>query len=43
MNGFADQFGGRAAFVALAGDMIWRVLGVWLTVMALLLLTGAIA
>lgn len=43
MDGFADQFGGRAAFVALSGDMIWRVLGVWLTVMALLLLTGWIA
>ncbi len=43
MDGFADQFGGRAAHVALAGDMIWRILGVWLTVMALLLLAGAIA
>ena len=43
MDGFADQFGGRAASVALAGDMVWRVFGVWLTVMALLLLTGWIA
>jgi len=43
MDGFADQFGGRGACVALAGDMVWRMLGVWLTVMALLLLTGWIA
>ena len=43
MDGFADQFGGRGSCVALAGDMIWRMLGVWLTVMALLLLTGWIA
>ncbi len=43
MDGFADQFGGRGAYVLLAGDMIWRILGVWLTVLALLLLAGWIA
>ena len=43
LDGFADQFKGHGAEVALAGDMIWRILGVWLTVMALLLLTGWIA
>lgn len=43
MDGFADQFGGQGACVQLAGDMVWRVLGVWMTVLALLLLAGWIA
>ena len=43
LDGFADQLHGPAACVQLAGDMVWRVLGVWLTVLALLLLVGWIA
>jgi AmpE protein len=43
MDGFADQLDGPAACVRLASDMVWRVLGVWLTVLALLLLVGWIA
>jgi AmpE protein len=43
LDGFADRIEGPEACVQLAGDMIWRVLGVWLTVLALLLLAGWIA
>jgi AmpE protein len=43
LDGFADQLDGPSACLQLASDMIWRILGVWLTVLALLLLVGWIA
>ena len=42
-DGFADQLKGPTACVQQGMDLIWRVLGVWLTVLALMLLVGWIA
>lgn len=42
-DGYADQLDGRMAVIKQAMDLVWRVLGVWLTVLAILLLVGVIA
>lgn len=42
-DGYADQLSGPLACLRQAMDLIWRVLGVWLTVLALLLLIDVIA
>lgn len=42
-DGYADQLDGPLARIKLAMDLVWRVLGVWLTVLALLLLVDVIA
>jgi len=41
-DGYADQLQGRMLSLQLAMDLTWRLLGVWLTVLALLLLVGVI-
>ena len=42
-DGYADQLDGELACLKLAMDLVWRILGVWLTVLALLLLINVIA
>lgn len=42
-DGYADQLSGPMACLRQAMDLIWRVLGVWLTVLALLLLIDVVA
>jgi len=42
-DGYADQLSGPLGCLRQAMDLIWRVLGVWLTVLALLLLVGVLA
>jgi AmpE protein len=42
-DGYADQLDGPLACLKQAMDLIWRVLGVWLTVLAVLLLINVIA
>lgn len=42
-DGYADQLDGPLACMKQAMDLVWRVLGVWLTVLALLLLVNVIA
>lgn len=42
-DGYADQLSGPLACLRQAMDLIWRVLGVWLTVLALLLLVDVVA
>ena len=42
-DGFADQLTGRMGPVRLAMDLLWRVLAVWLTILALMLLAGWLA
>jgi AmpE protein len=42
-DGYADQLDGPMLPLQQAMDLVWRVLGVWLTVLALLLLIGVIA
>lgn len=42
-DGYADQLDGPLACLKQAMDLIWRILGVWLTVLALLLLINVIA
>ncbi len=42
-DGYADQLDGPLACLKQAMDLVWRVLGVWLTVLALLLLINVIA
>lgn len=42
-DGYADQLDGPLACLKQSMDLIWRVLGVWLTVLALLLLIDVIA
>ncbi len=39
-DGFADQLTGRMGPVKLAMDLLWRVLAVWLTLLAVMLLAG---
>ncbi len=42
-DGFADQLTGRMGPVQLAMDLLWRVLAVWLTLLAVMLLAGWLA
>lgn len=42
-DGYADQLSGPLAGLRQAMDLIWRVLGVWLTALALLLLVDVVA
>jgi AmpE protein len=42
-DGYADQIEGPMVCLQQAMDLTWRILGVWLTVLALLLLIGVIA
>ena len=42
-DGYADQLDGPLACLKQAMDLVWRMLGVWLTVLALLLLVNVIA
>jgi AmpE protein len=42
-DGYADQLEGPMVGLQQAMDLVWRMLGVWLTVLALLLLVGVVA
>jgi AmpE protein len=42
-DGYADQLKGRMATIKLSMDLVWRSLGVWATVLAILLLVNVIA
>jgi len=42
-DGYADQLEGPMASIKLSMDLVWRSLGVWATVLALLLLVNVIA
>jgi AmpE protein len=42
-DGYADQLDGSLGCLKQAMDLVWRNLGVWLTVLALLLLINVIA
>ncbi len=42
-DGYADQLSGPLSCLRQAMDLIWRVLGVWLTALALLLLVDVVA
>jgi AmpE protein len=42
-DGYADQLQGPMATIKLSMDLVWRSLGVWATVLALLLLVNVIA
>ena len=42
-DGYADQLSGPLACLRQAMDLIWRVLGVWLTALAILLLVDVVA
>jgi AmpE protein len=42
-DGYADQLQGPMVGLQQAMDLVWRMLGVWLTVLALLLLVGVLA
>lgn len=42
-DGYADQLSGPLAGLRQAMDLIWRVLGVWLTALAILLLVDVVA
>jgi AmpE protein len=42
-DGYADQLQGRMASIKLSMDLVWRSMGVWATVLALLLLVNVIA
>jgi len=42
-DGYADQIEGPMACLQQSMDLVWRMLGVWLTVLALLLLVGVLA
>jgi len=41
-DGYADQLDGPLATLKQSMDLVWRVLGVWITVLALLLLIDVI-
>jgi membrane protein required for beta-lactamase induction len=43
MDGYADQLRGPMATIKLSMDLVWRSLGVWATVLAILLLVNVIA
>lgn len=42
-DGYADQLGGPLASLKQSMDLVWRALGVWLTVLAILLLIDVIS
>jgi AmpE protein len=42
-DGYADQLDGPLSCLKQAMDLVWRILGVWLTVLAILLLVNVIA
>lgn len=42
-DGYADQLEGQMASIKLSMDLVWRSLGVWATVLAILLLVDVIA
>jgi AmpE protein len=42
-DGYADQLQGPMASIKLSMDLVWRSLGVWATVLAILLLVNVIA
>jgi len=42
-DGYADQLRGHMATIKLSMDLVWRLLGVWATVLALLLLVNVIS
>lgn len=42
-DGYADQLQGQMASIKLSMDLVWRSLGVWATVLAILLLVDVIA
>lgn len=42
-DGYADQLKGPMASIKLSMDLVWRILGVWATVLAVLLLVNVIA
>ena len=42
-DGYADQLQGRMATIKLSMDLVWRSLGVWATVLAILLLVNVIS
>ena len=42
-DGYADELEGPMVTIKLAMDLVWRSLGVWATVLAILLLVGVIA
>jgi len=42
-DGYADQLGGPMASIKLSMDLVWRSLGVWATVLAILLLVNVIS
>ena len=43
MDGYADQLLGPMASIKLSMDLVWRSLGVWATILAMLLLVNVIA
>ena len=43
LDGYADQLQGPMATIKLSMDLVWRSLGVWATVLAILLLVNVIA
>ena len=42
-DGYADQLGGPMVTIKLSMDLVWRSLGVWATVLAILLLVNVIS
>ena len=42
-DGYADQLEGQMASIKLSMDLVWRCLGVWATVLAILLLVNVIS
>ena len=42
-DGYADQLEGQMVSIKLSMDLVWRSLGVWATVLAILLLVDVIA
>jgi hypothetical protein len=42
-DGYADQLDGPMVGLQQAMDLAWRMLGVWMTVLAILLLVGILA
>ncbi len=41
-DGYADQLDGPLAALKQSMDLVWRILGVWMTVLALLLLVNVV-
>jgi len=42
-DGYADQLQGHMVSIKLSMDLVWRSLGVWATILAILLLVNVIA